>query len=253
MTRRLAREEGLLVGGSCGMAVVAALRVAKDLPGRRRRRRPPSRLGPRLPVQDLQRRVDAVLRLPRRTTPSARSATCCHAKTATCRRSCTRTRRDPPRRHRDPARVRRLADAGRQRRAARHVGRGRRRGQRARPARGAVHRQGAPRRLGRGAHEPGLPLVGSGEPVLAARHELEHSATPCSSSTTASRSASSPAPTCWPSSPTDAGSSQGRQSQLAEASCAAFASAFLACLNSRTLSRESPSTTSAIERCPALP
>ncbi|MEV1167197.1 cystathionine beta-synthase [Nonomuraea sp. NPDC049784] len=28
MTRRLAREEGLLVGGSCGMAVVAALRVA---------------------------------------------------------------------------------------------------------------------------------------------------------------------------------------------------------------------------------
>ncbi|MFB4313008.1 cystathionine beta-synthase [Actinomadura sp. 21ATH] len=28
MTRRLAREEGLLVGGSCGMAVVAALRLA---------------------------------------------------------------------------------------------------------------------------------------------------------------------------------------------------------------------------------
>ncbi len=32
MTRRLAREEGLLVGGSCGMAVVAALTVARDLP-----------------------------------------------------------------------------------------------------------------------------------------------------------------------------------------------------------------------------
>ena len=32
MTRRLAREEGLLVGGSCGMAVVSALRAAKDLP-----------------------------------------------------------------------------------------------------------------------------------------------------------------------------------------------------------------------------
>ncbi|MGW4947222.1 cystathionine beta-synthase [Actinoplanes sp. NPDC004185] len=29
MTRRLAREEGLLVGGSCGMAVVAALNVAR--------------------------------------------------------------------------------------------------------------------------------------------------------------------------------------------------------------------------------
>ncbi|MEO6880597.1 MAG: cystathionine beta-synthase [Mycobacteriaceae bacterium] len=31
MTRRLAREEGLLVGGSCGMAAVAALRIAADL------------------------------------------------------------------------------------------------------------------------------------------------------------------------------------------------------------------------------
>ena len=31
MTRRLAREEGLLVGGSSGMAVVAALDVARDL------------------------------------------------------------------------------------------------------------------------------------------------------------------------------------------------------------------------------
>jgi cystathionine beta-synthase len=31
MTRRLAREEGLLVGGSCGMEVVAALRVAARL------------------------------------------------------------------------------------------------------------------------------------------------------------------------------------------------------------------------------
>jgi cystathionine beta-synthase len=30
MTRRLAREEGLLVGGSCGMAVVAALQVARE-------------------------------------------------------------------------------------------------------------------------------------------------------------------------------------------------------------------------------
>ncbi|PFG29145.1 cystathionine beta-synthase [Paramicrobacterium agarici] len=32
MTRRLAREEGLLVGGSSGMAVVTALKAAKDLP-----------------------------------------------------------------------------------------------------------------------------------------------------------------------------------------------------------------------------
>jgi cystathionine beta-synthase len=32
MTRRLAREEAMLVGGSCGMAVVAALRVAAEMP-----------------------------------------------------------------------------------------------------------------------------------------------------------------------------------------------------------------------------
>src|SRR5215211_5784302 len=32
MTRRLMREEGLFVGGSCGLAVVAAVRAAKDLP-----------------------------------------------------------------------------------------------------------------------------------------------------------------------------------------------------------------------------
>jgi cystathionine beta-synthase len=33
MTRRLAELEGLLVGGSCGMAVVGALRIAEELPG----------------------------------------------------------------------------------------------------------------------------------------------------------------------------------------------------------------------------
>jgi cystathionine beta-synthase len=32
MTRRLMAEEGLFVGGSCGLAAVAAVRVAKDLP-----------------------------------------------------------------------------------------------------------------------------------------------------------------------------------------------------------------------------
>jgi cystathionine beta-synthase len=34
MTRRLAREEGILVGGSCGMAAEAALQVAREDPDR---------------------------------------------------------------------------------------------------------------------------------------------------------------------------------------------------------------------------
>ena len=64
MTRRLAREEGLLVGGSCGMAVVAALRAAERPARRRRRRRAAAGLGSRLHVEDLQRRLDELLRFP---------------------------------------------------------------------------------------------------------------------------------------------------------------------------------------------
>ena len=64
MTRRLAREEGLLVGGSCGMAVVAALRVAAAvLPGRRRGGAAARRRA-RLPVEGVQRRLAGRLRLP---------------------------------------------------------------------------------------------------------------------------------------------------------------------------------------------
>ena len=66
MTRRLAREEALLVGGSCGMAVVAAIKVAEEAGPGRTGRRPAARRRTRLPVEDLQRRVDVVLRLPAR-------------------------------------------------------------------------------------------------------------------------------------------------------------------------------------------
>ena len=64
MARRLTREEGILSGGSCGTAMVAALRgrprAGRDADGRgRRRRRPAARQRPELPVEDLQRRVDA--------------------------------------------------------------------------------------------------------------------------------------------------------------------------------------------------
>ena len=77
MTRRLAREEGLLVGGSSGLAVVAALRVAAAAG-------PDDVVVVLLPdggrgylSQDLQRRVDGRLRLPhhrRRGGPGRRRA-----------------------------------------------------------------------------------------------------------------------------------------------------------------------------------
>ena len=63
--RRLAAEEGLLVGGSCGLAVHAALQV-----GKRDRRsggdggHDPARRRARLPLEDLQRRLDEPVRLP---------------------------------------------------------------------------------------------------------------------------------------------------------------------------------------------
>ena len=64
MTRRLAREEALLVGGSCGMAAVAAVRLAaRARRPRRGGRRAAARLGPRLPGQDLQRHLAEPLRL----------------------------------------------------------------------------------------------------------------------------------------------------------------------------------------------
>ena len=66
MTRRLAREEGLLVGGSCGMAVVAAVRVAERLT-------PDDMVvvllpdsGRGLPVEGVQRRVAGAVRIPAR-------------------------------------------------------------------------------------------------------------------------------------------------------------------------------------------
>ena len=107
MTRRLAREEGLLVGGSCGMAAYAALQVAAELRrrgARRGDRRAPARLGPRLPDEGLQRRVAGAVRLRRRARHAATSrpsARCCAASPGGCPTSCTPTRaRRSPRRSR---------------------------------------------------------------------------------------------------------------------------------------------------------
>ena len=132
MTRRLAREEGLLVGGSCGMAVVAALRVAERPDRGRRGRGAPARRRPRLPVQDLQRRAGW------RPTGSWRSDGEAHRRRRAARQERRAAgagahppERDRARRGRDPARVRRLADAGGLRRAA---GDGRRGGRRRCPS-----------------------------------------------------------------------------------------------------------------------
>ena len=69
MTRRLAREEGLFVGQSCGMVVAGMMQWLQGAPRRtqrgRRGRRAPAGLRLPLPLEDVQRRVDAPPRLPR--------------------------------------------------------------------------------------------------------------------------------------------------------------------------------------------
>ena len=154
MTRRLAREEGLLVGGSCGMAVVG--RAGGGPPGRpgRRRRGAAARRRPRLPVEDLQRRLDGPVRLPATTRrPSRPWPTCWPARAAAMPRAGARAPdRDGPRRDRLHARVRRLAAAGAQGRAAGGDRRGGRLDRRAGPAGRAVHRPGPPARHDRAAH-----------------------------------------------------------------------------------------------------
>ena len=66
MARRITREEGILAGESCGTAMLAALdeaaRLMREEPdggARRRDRRDPRRRRPELPLEALQRRVDA--------------------------------------------------------------------------------------------------------------------------------------------------------------------------------------------------
>ena len=129
MTRRLAREEGMLVGGSSGMAAYAAVQLAHELDGTpegdgRGDRGAAARLRPRLPDQGLQRRVAGALRLPARVARADR-----RRGAARQERPAARPRAHPPagddrRGGADPQGVRRLADARRQGRAARRGGRG---------------------------------------------------------------------------------------------------------------------------------
>ena len=107
-TRRLAREEALLVGGSSGMAAYAAKQLAlgagRHARGRQRRDRgAAARLRPRLPHQGLQRRVAGAVRLRvrHRVDLAQRWARCCAASPAGCPTWCTRTPTRPsPRRSR---------------------------------------------------------------------------------------------------------------------------------------------------------
>ena len=66
MARRVTHEEGLLIGGSGGTAVCAALEVGADAGRRRGRGRPAPRLGPQLSHEDLRRPVDVRHGLPAR-------------------------------------------------------------------------------------------------------------------------------------------------------------------------------------------
>ena len=62
--RRLAREEGVLVGGSAGMALHAAIEVCRETPPGQERARDPPRRRPAVPVEGVRRRVDDPARVP---------------------------------------------------------------------------------------------------------------------------------------------------------------------------------------------
>ncbi len=76
VARQLIRQEGLLVGGSSGSAVWAAMQVCKDLGAGQARRRDPARLDPQLPDRSSSTTAGCASRASsRRTGRSARSAT----------------------------------------------------------------------------------------------------------------------------------------------------------------------------------
>ena len=94
MARRVTREEGLLIGGSGGTAVAAALEVGRELGPERPGGRADPRLGPGLPVAGVRRRLDGRLRLPARATGRTVGRRARRPRAATSRRSCTSTPTD---------------------------------------------------------------------------------------------------------------------------------------------------------------
>ena len=176
--RRVTREEGILVGGSSGTAVWAALQVGQEAGPRRRHRRDHPRLGPGLPLQALRRRLDGRPRLPalRRIERRHRQRTArLQGTQRRTRAPATRPRppgRDRPRGDIDPARVRRLPDAGRQGGAAAGPGRGGGHRHRTRPARPNRRRTRNRGCFVDAVMAPPLPMVGTGEAVDVAATRL---------------------------------------------------------------------------------
>ena len=138
--RRVTREEGLLIGGSCGTAVHAALVVGRELG--------PDAVvvvllpdsGPQLPLEDLRRRVD-----------DAGSGSSAPTASDRRRRARGEGRLDPRSRgdHRRRARARRVRAHARARRVA---------------ARGRGHHRAAARGQGGLGHGVGAPADGQGVP-----------------------------------------------------------------------------------------
>ena len=158
MTRRLAREEGLLVGGSSGMAAFAAIQLAQELEAQPEADDavivvllPDSGRGYLTKVfnDDWLARFGFLAGSPSEMTIGE----VLHAKKGDIPALVhTHPKRDHCRRCPDPPGVRRLADARRPRRAADHGGRGGRFGLRAAAAGRALRRRGPARRPGAPAH-----------------------------------------------------------------------------------------------------
>ena len=91
--RRLAREEGLLVGGSSGSTIAGALVYAATLGPGSRVADDPSRLRPLVPVEVPRRQLDDRARLPRARAPGADACASCCARSRARRRRSSRSRR----------------------------------------------------------------------------------------------------------------------------------------------------------------
>ena len=205
--RRLAREEGILAGGSAGTVAVRGGPDRAAARPRQARAHDDPGLGPQLPVEVLRRQLDARARLPR--APGA-AADGRGGAAREARRRASRPRHDlvapeGRRGHRHDAALQHLAAAGRARRRVRVARRRHRLAPGPRAARARLREPGRPargRRVGDAAAARRRRRVGDARRGLRARSRAGR--TRSSSPATASRSACSRAATCSSSSRTGA-------------------------------------------------